>query len=96
MKLGPLRKLDIRQFIRSELASSNDLIKYDDRFSIFYIKYFNRYIIVSTRSKLIVDDANGFGFRSVESATRLIEKLIFEERYADAMSDYAGYSVYDL
>lgn len=95
-QIGPLRKPDIRKFIRSELASSNDLIKYDDWYSIFKVNYFDRYIVVSTRSKSIVNDANGFGFRSVESATRLLEKLVFEERYADAISDYAGYSIYDL
>lgn len=93
---GILRKLEIRKFIKSEIAKADQFIEVDDRFSIFYVKQFNRYVVVSNRSKSIASDAKGFGFKSVESAKRLIDKVMFEEKCAEAMSDYAGYSVYDL
>lgn len=93
---GILRKPEIRKFIKSEIAKADQFVKVNDRFSIFYVKQFNRYVVVSNRSKSIASDAKGFGFKSVESAKRLIDKVLFEEKYADAMSDYAGYSVYDL
>ena len=93
---GSLRKPEIRKFIKSEIAKADRFIEVNDRFSIFYVKQFNRYVIVSNRTKSIASDARGFGFKSVESAKRLIEKFLYEEKYADAMSDYAGYSVYDL
>ena len=91
-----LRKPEIRKFIKSEIAKADQFIEVDDRFSICYVKQFNRYVIVSNRTKSIASDAQGFGFKSVESAKRLIDKVLFEEKYAEAMSDYAGYSVYDL
>ena len=93
---GILRKPEIRKFIKSEIAKADQFIEVNDRFSIFYVKQFNRYIIVSNRTKSIASDARGFGFKSVESAKRLIEKFLYEEKYADEMFDYAGYSVYDL
>lgn len=93
---GTLRKPEIRKFIKSEIAKADRFIEVDDRFSIFYVKQFNRYVVVSNRTRSIASDANGYGFKSVESAKRLIEKFLFEEKYAEAMSDYAGYSVYDL
>lgn len=93
---GILRKPEIRKFIKSEIAKADRFIEVNDRFSIFYVKQFNRYVVVSNRSRSIASDAKGFGFKSVESAKRLIDKVVFEEKYADAMSDYAGYSVYDL
>ena len=93
---GILRKPEIRQFIKSEIAKADRFIEVNDRFSIFYVEQFNRYVIVSNRTKSIASDARGFGFKSVESAKRLIEKFLYEEKYAEAMSDYAGYSVYDL
>ena len=93
---GIFRKPEIRKFIKSEIARSNDFIKVNDRFSIFYVKQFNRYVIISNRTRSIASDAHGCGFKSVESARRLIEKFLYEEKYAEAMSDYAGYSIYDL
>ena len=93
---GSLRKPEIRKFIKSEIAKADRFFEVNDRFSIFYVKQFNRYVIVSNRTKSIASDARGFGFKSVESAKRLIEKFLYEEKYADAISDYAGYSVYDL
>lgn len=93
---GSLRKPEIRKFIKSEIAKADRFFEVNDRFSIFYVKQFNRYVIVSNRTKSIASDARGFGFKSVESDKRLIEKFLYEEKYADAMSDYAGYSVYDL
>ena len=93
---GILRKPEIRKFIKSEIAKADQFVEFDDRFSIFHVKQFNRYVVVSNRTKSIASDAKGFGFKSVESAKRLIDKVLFEEKYADAMSDYAGYSVYDL
>lgn len=95
-QFGILRKPEIRKFIKSEIAKADQFIEVDDRFSIFYVKQFNRYVVVSNRSKSIASDAKGFGFKSVESAKRLIDKVLFEEKYAEAISDYAGYSVYDL
>ena len=95
-QFGILRKPKIRKFIKSEIAKADQLIEVNDRFSIFYVKQFNRYVIVSNRTKSIASDAKGFSFKSVESAKRLIDKVLFEEKYAEAMSDYAGYSVYDL
>lgn len=93
---GSLRKPEIRKFIKSEIAKADNFIEFDDRFSIFHVKQFNRYVVVSNRTRSIASDAHGYGFKSVESARRLIEKFLFEEKYAEAMSDYAGYSVYDL
>ena len=93
---GILRKREIRKFIKSEIAKADQLIEANDRFSIFYIKQFNRYVIISNRTRSIASDAQGYGFKSVESAKRLIEKFLFEEKYSEAMSDYAGYTVYDL
>lgn len=90
-----LRKPEIRKFIKSEIAKSNELIDIDGRFSAFHVKQFNRYVLISNRTHSIASDAHGYGFKSVESAKRLIEKFLFEE-YAEAMSDYAGYSIYDL
>lgn len=93
---GSLRKPEIRKFIKSEIAKADCFIEVDDRFSIFYVKHFNRYVIISNQTRSIASDARGFGFKSVESAKRLIEKFLYEEKYAEAISDYAGYSVYDL
>lgn len=93
---GSLRKPEIRKFIKSEIAKSNELIDINDRFSIFYLEQFNRYVLISNRTHAIVSDAGGYGFKSVESSKRLLEKFLFEEEYAEAMSDYAGYSIYDL
>lgn len=93
---GSLRKPEIRKFIKSEIAKADRFIEVNDRFSIFYLEQFNRYVIISNRTRSIVSDAGGYGFKSVESAKRLIEKFLFEEEYAEAMSDYAGYSIYDL
>lgn len=93
---GILRKREIRKFIKSEIAKADNFIEFDDRFSIFYVKQFNRYVVASNRTRSIASDAHGYGFKSVESAKRLLEKFLFEEEYAEAMSDYAGYSIYDL
>ena len=93
---GSLRKPEIRRFIKSEIAKANRFIEVDDRFSIFYVKQFNRYAIISNRTRSIASDSGGYGFKSVESAKRLINRFLFEEVYSEAMSDYAGYSIYDL
>lgn len=93
---GSLRKPEIRKFIKSEIAKADRFIEVNDRFSIFYVKQFNRYVIISNRTRSIASDARGFGFKSVESAKRLIDKFLFEEEYSETMSDYTGYSVYDL
>ena len=93
---GIFRKPEIRKFIKSEVAKADRFIEVDDRFSIFYVKHFDRYVIISNRTRSIASDANGFGFKSVESARRLIDRFLFEEANSEAMSDYAGYSVYDL
>ena len=93
---GSLRKPEIRKFIKSEIAKADRFIEVNDRFSIFYVKQFNRYVVVSNRTRSIASDAHGYGFKSVESARRLIERFLFEEKYAESMSDYAGYSIYDL
>lgn len=92
---GILRKPEIRKFIKSEISKADNFIEVNDRFSIFHVKQFNRYVVVSNRTRSIASDAHGYGFKSVESAKRLLEKFLFEE-YAEAMSDYAGYSIYDL
>ena len=93
---GILRKPEIRKFIKSEISKADNFIEVNDRFSAFYVKQFNRYVLISNRTHAIVSDARGYSFKSVESAKRLIEKFLFEEEYAEAMSDYAGYSIYDL
>ena len=93
---GSLRKPEIRKFIKSEVAKADRFIEVNDRFSIFHVKQFNRYVVVSNRTRSIASDANGYGFKSVESARRLIDRFLFEEANFEAMSDYAGYSVYDL
>ena len=77
---GILRKPEIRKFIKSEIAKADRFIEVNDRFSIFYIKQFNRYVIISNRTRSIVSDAHGCGFKSVESARRLIEKFLYEEK----------------
>ena len=92
---GILRKREIRQFIRAEIAKSNSFIESNDRFLIFYLKSFDRYIVLSKGARRIVKDAHGHGFRSVESAERMIQKIIADEQ-AEAMDDYVGYSIYDL
>ena len=97
---GSLRKPEIRKFIKSEIAKADRFIEVNDRFSIFYVKQFNRYVVVPNRTRSIASDAHGYGhgygFKSVESARRLIDRFLFEESNFEAMSDYAGYSVYDL
>lgn len=93
---GSLRKPEIRKFIKSEIAKADSFIEVNDRFSIFYLEQFNRYVIISNRTRSIASDACGYGFKSVESAKRLIDRFLFEEAYSEAMSDYAGYSIYDL
>ena len=93
---GILRKPEIRKFIKSEIAKSDDLIDIDGRFSAFYVKQFNRCVLVSNRTHSIVSDARGYGFKSVESAKRLLEKFLEAEIRAQMESDYARYSVYDL
>lgn len=93
---GVLRKPEIRKFIKSEIARSDRFIEVNDRFSIFYVKQFNRYVVVSNGNLAIASDAHGYRFKSVESARRLIDRFLFEEAYSEAMSDYAGYSIYDL
>ena len=93
---GILRKPEIRKFIKSEFAKADLFIEVNDRFSIFYVEQFNRYVVVSNRTRSIASDANGFGFKSVETARRLIDRFLFEEANSEAMSDYAGYSIYDL
>ena len=93
---GSLRKPEIRKFIKSEVAKADRFIEVNDRFQIFYVTQFNRCVVVSNRIRSIASDAHGYGFKSVESAKRLIEKFLFEEKYSEAMSDYAGYSIYDL
>lgn len=93
---GILRKPEIRKFIKSEVAKADRFIEVDDRFSIFYVKQFNRYVVVSNRTRSIASDAHGYGFKSVESARSLIDRFLFEEANYEAMSDYAGYSIYDL
>lgn len=93
---GSLRKPEIRKFIKSEVAKADRFIEVNDRFSIFYVKQFNRYVVVSNRTRSIASDAHGYGFKSVETAKRLIDRFLFEEANSEAMSDYAGYSVYDL
>ena len=93
---GILRKPEIRKFIKSEIAKADRFIEVNDRFSIFYVKQFNRYVVVSNRTRSIASDANGFGFKSVESARQLIDRFLFKEANCEAMSDYAGYSIYDL
>lgn len=93
---GVLRKPEIRKFIKSEIAKADSFIEFDDRFSIFYVKQFNRYVVISNRTRSIASDAHGYGFKSVESAKRLIDRFLFEEANSEAMSDYASYSIYDL
>lgn len=93
---GILRKPEIRKFIKSEVAKADRFIEVNDRFSIFYVKHFNRYVVVSNRTRSIASDAHGYGFKSVETAKRLIDRFLLEEANSEAMSDYAGYSVYDL
>lgn len=93
---GILRKPEIRKFIKSEVAKADRFIEVNDRFSIFYVKQFDRYVVVSNRTRSIASDAHGYGFKSVESARRLIDRFLFEEANSEAMSDYTSYSVYDL
>lgn len=92
---GILRKHEVRQFIRAEIAKADQFIEFDSRFIIFYLKNFDRYIILSKGAHRIVNDANGYGFRSIESAERMIQKIIANEQ-AEAIDDYAGYDIYDL
>lgn len=93
---GIFRKPEIRKFIKSEIAKADRFIEVNDRFSIFYVKQFNRYVVVSNRTRSISSDAHGYGFKSVETARRLIDRFVSEEANSEAMSDYAGYSIYDL
>lgn len=93
---GILRKPEIRKFIKSEIAKSNESIDIDGRFSAFYVKQFDRYVLISNRTHAIVSDARGYGFKSVESAKRLLKKFLEAEILAQMESDYAGYSIYDL
>lgn len=39
---GTLRKPEIRKFIKSEVAKADRFFEVNDRFSIFYVKQFNR------------------------------------------------------
>ena len=51
---GSLRKSEIRKFIKSEVAKADRLIEVNDRFSIFYVKRFNQYVIISNRTRLLL------------------------------------------
>ena len=92
---GILRNNEVRQFIRTEIARADQFVEFDSRFIIFYLRNFDRYIILSKGAHRIVNDANGYGFKSVESAERMIQKIIANEQ-AEAIDDYAGYDIYDL
>ena len=40
--------------IKSDVAKADRLIEVNDRFSIFYVKRFNQYVIISNRTRLLL------------------------------------------
>lgn len=97
-KIGPLRDDRVKEAIldyikdldEKELAVDKDINPFK---AIVHLSWIDRYIVVDKMNRYIISDAGGWGFKSLDSALTYIVKT---SGIDDALSDYAGYSIYDL
>lgn len=98
LKIGPLRDDQVKEAIldyikdldEKELVIDKDINPFK---AIVHLSWINRYIVVDKMNRYIISDAGGWGFKSLDSALTYIVKT---SGIDDALSDHAGYSIYDL
>ena len=98
LKIGPLRDDQVKEAILDYIKDLDEKELVIDKAinpfkAIVHLSWINRYIVVDKMNRYIISDAGGWGFKSLDSALTYIVKT---SGIDDALSDYAGYSIYDL
>lgn len=78
IKLGPLREAKLsallKECINAAQESEFTQVNLDEKNLYYTVPWMNRVIVLDSRTKSIKYDANGYGFKSIESAAGFVQE----------------------
>ena len=77
LKTGPLRESKFANLLNESIRKSDDSlftqVNLDTKHLYYVVPWMNRIVVLDSRTKSVKFDANGWGFRSIESAVGFVQ-----------------------
>lgn len=77
LKTGPLREARFVNLLNESIRQSDDSeftqANLDTKNLYCFVRWMNRIVVLDSRTKSVKYDANGYGFKSIESATGFVQ-----------------------
>ena len=75
-KTGPLRESKLSNLLNESIRQSDDSlftqVNLDTKHLYYVVLWMNRLVVLDSRTKSVKFDANGWGFKSIESASDFV------------------------
>ena len=76
LKTGPLRESKFSNLLNESILQSDESeftqINLDTKHLYYVVRWMNRIVVLDSRTKSVKYDANGWGFKSIESAADFV------------------------
>lgn len=107
LKTGPLMDQNLLKVLKESIfqAEDSDFVESvsDECYLIYYVSWYRRYVVVDKITRSILYDANGYGFKSVDSAEyfiqaedRRVSRMMYAYDPEMSESHYTGIDFCDL
>lgn len=77
LKTGPLRESKFANLLNESIRQSDDSeftqVNLDTKNLYYFVRWMNRIVVLDSRTKSVKFDGNGWGFKSIESATSFVQ-----------------------
>lgn len=77
LKTGPLRESKFADLLKESVRQSDESeftqVNLDTKHLYYIVRWTHRIVVLDSRTKSVKFDANGWGFKSIESAVRFVQ-----------------------